>query len=564
MTATTAPVDAASPARTRRLPATMLARLVGSAAGGFAMWGAFPPRNLWWLAILGLALLYAALAVGHPRARVGALCGLVFGLCFWLPLLPWVGVYVGPLPWVALSVALAVYGAAFGALATVTMRLPVAPAWFAMWWIAVEWARSSFPFGGFPWGATAFGQVGSPLLSIAALGGVPLLGLAVALTAAGLAEVVRLVVTRGAQPWSSLLGPAAVAVICAVAGPVVAAAMWPSVHDADRPGPASSQIRVAAVQGNVPRLGLDFASQRRAVLDNHVRETLRLADAIRAGRVARPDVVLWPENASDIDPLENDDAATEITAASQAVGAPILVGTLILNDDGRPTNTVLVWDGDRGPVGRYDKHIVQPFGEYLPWRSFFRHFSSYADQAGNFRPGTGRSVLDVPVDGRTQPVPIGVSTCWEIAFDRSPRAAVDEGAQLLYVPTNNATFGRTQMTYQQLAMSQVRAVELGRSVVVAATTGVSAIVSPDGRVQQRSEFFTPAVLTAALTLRTQTTPAARLGVAPQVAIVVIAVAGFLVALARRTKLGKRLRRAPGADGDTPALTAEEIDDTPHP
>jgi apolipoprotein N-acyltransferase len=542
----------------------LLVRVGASAAGGFALWGAFPPRNLWWLAILGLALLYATLAVGRPGARVGALCGLVFGLCFWLPLLPWIGVYVGPLPWIALAVVLALYGAAFGAVATVTMRLPGAPLWFGVWWIAVEWARSSFPFGGFPWGATAFGQVGSPLLPVAALGGVPLLGLAVALTAAGLAEVVRLVVARDGRTRSSLVRPVAVAAMCAVAGPVVAGIMWPSVQDADRPGPASSRITVAAVQGNVPRLGLDFNAQRRAVLDNHIRETLRLADAIRAGRTARPDVVLWPENASDIDPIENDDAATEITAASQAVGAPILVGTLVIDDDGRPTNTVLVWDGDRGPVGRYDKHIIQPFGEYLPWRSFFRHLSSYADQAGDFRPGTGRSVLDVATDGRTQPVPIGVSTCWEIAFDRSPRAAVDEGAQLLYVPTNNATFGRTQMTYQQLAMSQVRAVELGRSVVVAATTGVSAIVAPDGRVQQQSQFFTPAVLTSELSLRTDTTPAARLGAGPQIAIVVIAISGFLVAIARRTKLRKRLRPASRVGDTAPAFTAEEIDDTPNP
>ena len=563
MIATTAHTPDRAPTRTRRPATSVLVRVGASAAGGFALWGAFPPRNLWWLAILGLALLYASLAVGRPRARVGALCGLVFGLCFWLPLLPWIGVYVGPLPWIALAVALALYGAGFGAVAAVTMRLPVAPLWFSVCWIAVEWARSSFPFGGFPWGATAFGQVGSPLLPVAALGGVPLLGLAVALTAAGIAEIVRLV-ARGAGAWSARVRPIAVAATCLVAGPVVAAVMWPSVHDADRTGPTSSRITVAAVQGNVPRLGLDFASQRRAVLDNHVRETLRLADAIRAGRVARPDVVLWPENASDIDPLENDDAATEITAASQAVGAPILVGTLIVNADGRPTNTVLVWDGDRGPVGRYDKHIVQPFGEYLPWRSFFRHFSSYADQAGNFRPGTGRSVLEAPVDGRSQPVPIGVSTCWEIAFDRSPRAAVDEGAQLLYVPTNNATFGRTQMTYQQLAMSQVRAVETGRSVVVAATTGVSAIVAPDGHLQQRTQFFTPAVLTADLTLRTDTTPAVRMGVAPQAAVVVIAVAGFLVALARRTRLRKRLRPADRAGATPGARTDEEIDDIPHP
>ena len=75
-------------------------------------------------------------------------------------------------------------------------------------------------------------------------------------------------------------------------------------------------VTVAAVQGNVPRLGLDFNAQRRAVLDNHVEQTLRLADEVHAGRAQQPQFVIWPENSSDIDPLANADARERIQSAA--------------------------------------------------------------------------------------------------------------------------------------------------------------------------------------------------------------------------------------------------------
>jgi apolipoprotein N-acyltransferase len=370
------------------------------------------------------------------------------------------------------------------------------------------------------------------MLSLASIGGAPLVSFAVALTGAALASVVTALLHRPVG-WR----PVGVAVVLAVLTPVIAAALWPSVTDRNT---SDDTIVVAAIQGNVPRLGLDFNDQRRAVLDNHVRETLRLADAVKAGEAPQPSIVLWPENASDIDPTANEDAAEEITAASAAVGAPILVGTLVRNPDGRPTNTVLVWDGRRGDGdqirGRYDKQIIQPFGEYLPWRSFFTHFSSYADQAGNFKAGTGPGVVEVETAGG-KTVTVGVSTCWEIAFDRSARKAVRSGAQFLSVPTNNATFGRTQMTYQQLAMSQLRAVEHGRAVVVAATSGVSAIIAPDGHTTSRSGFFEPATLEGSIALHTDNTIATEVGPWPERLAVLLGVCAFLVLLVPGIRFG---------------------------
>ena len=522
-------------------------RLIGAAAGGGLMFAAFPPRDLWFLAPVSLGILYAVLRVGRPRIRVGALTGLVYGLVFFVPLLPWIGEYVGPLPWLALAVIMALYLAAFGAVATVTMRLRWAPLWFAIAWTGVEAVRSSFPFGGFPWGRAAFSQTSGLLLPTASVVGVPGLSFLVALVGAGAASLVLAAVAArtGSWSWRRAAAAAAALIVPLIAGSVLLGTGAPGTH-------STSTLEVAAVQGNVPRLGLDFNAQRRAVLDNHVNETMELARQVQRGERRRPDLVLWPENASDIPPLQNEDAAAEIRTAVTIAGVPITVGTLMPNPDG-PTNSVLLWgltDGvaDQMPSDRYDKHIIQPFGEYLPWRDFFRHFSSYADRAGNFQAGTGPAILTA--DTPNGQVRVGVSTCWEVAFDRSPRQAVNDGAQFLYVPTNNATFGLTDMSSQQLAMSRVRAVETGRSVAVVSTSGLSALIRPDGSIITESGLFEPAILESPLDLRDGTTPAVWLGAWPERVALLALLAGFLYALCTTTSLemfagGSRLRSISG-------------------
>lgn len=518
------------------------ARLVGAALAGVGLYLAFPPLGLWLLTPVSLGVLYLCLTLGRPSARAAALTGFVYGLAFFTPLLPWIGVFVGALPWLALAVVQSLYLAGFGAMAAVTMRgaagetvRRTAPLWFALCWVAVEWLRSSFPFGGFPWGAAAFSQNQGFFLPAARWLGVPGLSFTVALTGAGVAALIVWAHSRTSRA-AALVAAACTAAPLALAGAAGTTAPSPT---------AGQTLQVAAVQGNVPRLGLDFNAQRRAVLDYHLRETLVLAEDVHAGRRPAPDLVLWPENASDISPLDNPDAAREIQAAVTAVGVPVVFGTLLYGAAGRPTNTVLVWQetgglADEAPSARYDKHIVQPFGEYLPWRSFFSLFSSYADRAGDFRAGSGPSAI--PVQTAQGQVLLGVATCWEVAFDRASRQGVRDGAQLLFVPTNNATFGHTDMTYQQLAMSQVRAVETGRAVAVAATSGVSALIDPHGRVLTNSEIFTPAILQATLPLRTDITLAVRLGPWPQLLAVLAAAVGCLAALRRETKFSIGNRR----------------------
>jgi len=524
----------------------VLWKSVAAILAGLLIFGSFPPRPFWFLAPVGIAVLVAVLRTGvrgerRQRLRGGFGYGFLAGLGFFLPLLPWTGIYVGPVPWLALSVTCSVYIGLFGVLTRLLTRLPGWPVWVALAWVSVEWVRSSFPFGGFPWGRLAFGQADGWFLSLAALGGAPLIGFVVAFVGCALvvlvqdlAPMVRRRIGAGASPaghrvWRGRTALIAVTVVALPAAGLLLRSALPAAGDGD------DLITVAAVQGSVPRLGLDFNAQRRAVLDNHVRRTIELADQVDAGEVRRPDVVIWPENSSDIDPLRNADAAEIITRASERIGAPILVGAVLVNSDRTTTNSVIVWDGADGPQQRHDKKIVQPFGEYLPMRSFFRLFSEYADRAGHFVPGDGDGTVEAAG------AQIGVATCYEVAFDRAFRDSLDSGAQLLTVPTNNATFGDSEMTYQQLAMSRVRAVEHGRALVVAATSGVSAIVTADGAIEQSSELFVPAALVSTLPLRSETTLATRLGGAPELLAVALTAGAVLFAVVLRRREAEQQR-----------------------
>ncbi|MEU6157915.1 apolipoprotein N-acyltransferase [Streptomyces sp. NPDC047130] len=509
---------------------------VAAALSGLLLYASFPPRTLWWLALPAFAVLGLTLRGRRWKPAFGL--GYLFGLGFLLPLLVWTGIEVGPGPWLALVAVEAVFLGLTAVGVAAVSRLPAWPLWAAAVWTAGEAARARFPFGGFPWGKIAFGQADGLFLPLAALGGTPLLGFAVVLSGFGLCEVLRQARSarsaRSAGRNGYVRRGAATAALLALLAPPAAALVARTAVDA---GAEDGTATVAVIQGNVPRLGLDFNAQRRAVLDYHVRETERLAERIEAGRAARPDLVLWPENSSDIDPFANADAAEVIDRAAKAVGAPIAVGGVV-ERDGKVYNEQILWDPEKGPVDTYDKRRTQPFGEYLPlrpligainetWTGMVRRDFSRGTEPGVFRMnGTG----------------VGLVTCYEAAFDWAVRDTVDAGAQMLSVPSNNATFGRSEMTYQQLAMSRVRAVEHGRTVTVPVTSGVSAVILPDGKVTGRTGMFVPGTLVQEVPLRSSSTPATALGTLPEWLLVALAAAGGGRAVARTV----RTRRS-GAD-----------------
>ncbi|HKN98866.1 MAG TPA: apolipoprotein N-acyltransferase, partial [Pseudonocardiaceae bacterium] len=385
--------------------ATLL-RLLASAGGGVLWYVSFPPRPVWWLALVAFALF--GLAVHGRRARAGFGYGVLFGLGFLLPLLHWTSLFVGDVAWLPLSAFEALVIGLGGAAIAVVLPLRGGPVWAALLWVADEALRSRAPFGGFPWAKVAFGQPDGPFVSLAAVGGTPLVGFAVTLVGFGLTTLA--LGLAGERRRRAIIGAC-----LAVALPTAAAlAWWPMVGTDPNAGTAV----VAAIQGNVPRLGLDFNAQRRAVLDDHVRETEKLAAQVAAGQKPRPQLVVWPENSSDIDPYANPDAFAEISQAAAAIKAPISVGAVVTSQGPRPKNTAILWEPGRGPVEQYVKRQLQPFGETMPARSFFRHFSADVDRAGNFVAGTKPAVFGMG------PAKVALDVCYEVAFDSTVRDSI--------------------------------------------------------------------------------------------------------------------------------------------
>jgi apolipoprotein N-acyltransferase len=505
-----APGTTASVPPAGRAPGDRLAaRLLTAVVAGLVLYAAFPPVG-WALVVpLGVALL--SVACSGVTVRRGALLGLAAGLGLFVPLLRWSGLEVGPFPWLLLATLQAAFLAPLGAALAVVQRLPVWPLWVAGLWTAQEALRSRQPFGGFPWGRLAFSQPDTVLTPLAALGGAPLVTYALAL----LGGVLALLGLHRTVRAAAAVGLAVVAVGAAsLAAPVG--------------GDDGERVRVAVVQGNVPRLGLDFNAQRAAVLANHVEATRQLAEDVRAGRELAPDLVVWPENSSDIDPFEDPPAYAEIDAAVKDIGVPVLIGAVLDGPGEEISNTGIVWDPQTGPGERYVKQHPVPFGEYIPLRSIARRISSQVDLVPrDFTHGTQVGVLDVG------PARIGDVICFEVAYDDLVRQAVDQGGRLIVVQTNNATFGRSPQTEQQLAMARLRAVEHGRTVVVAATSGISAVVLPDGTVAHRTGVFERDVTVQDVPLRDAKTPATTAGREVEAGLSLLGLVALGLAVPRR-------------------------------
>lgn len=477
---------------------------------------AFPPYDVWWLAPVAVTGMLAALdrgtRVGRPMLR-GALLGAVFGLAFFGLLTPWLRV-IGPDAWLLVVSLSAAFTALFGAGAALLFRLPGWPLWVACWWVGVEALRGRVPFGGFPWGRLGHSQADAPTAAWASVGGVPLLGFLLVLTGALLLVAVSAVVHRHLLR-SALTASAALAIV--VSGLAIPLAT------------GGRQITVAIVQGNVPRTGMDAFGQREAVLAAHLDATHQLAEDVRAGAVAAPDVVIWPENASDIDPALNADAFATIDDAVKDVGVPVLVGMVVEADGGeRVANQGTVWDPVTGPGESYIKQNLVPFGEFVPFRSTVEKFITRLDRIPrDFVAGDKPGVLDLG------PVTVADVICFDVSYDAAVRDAVAGGGELITVQTNNATYGRTGQVEQQWAMSRLRAVEHGRTVLVASTSGISGIVAPDGEVQAETPEFVQRVVVESVVARTDQTLATRVGAWPELVLSLLGLGAVVLAAVRR-------------------------------
>jgi apolipoprotein N-acyltransferase len=513
--------------------------LAVSLAAGLLLAAAFPPVGLWPLAFVSPALLVVALS---GRSLRGAFTvGLVFGLAFFFPLVAWV-VNLAWFAWVALAIASALIFAVFAVGQRLLLNLRWWPLAVAGWWVAAEAFRDRWPWGGFPWGRLAMSQAGVPTQGWAAIAGPPALTFAVALVGAALGWLLLTALTDAGRTRRRLLMPT-----LALAGSAALAAL-PAALTLD-PVPAGAKTAVvAAIQGNVPRarsLAAELNNVELEITANHATATDKLAAKVAAGQAARPDLVIWPENSTDIDPTLYPPAYDEIAGAAAEIGRPILVGAVLQNP---VRNAAVLWLPNKGPTSIYAKRRLVPFGEYVPFRSLISKITSLTQlQPTDFTPGDKTVVFNV---GQ---IKLGDVICYEVGFDDLVRSEVAAGANLLSVQSNDATFERegptTAESGQQLAMARIRAVEFDRTVVVASTTGYSAIVAPNGQLISRSGVWTQAELEARVPLLSYTTLSERLGAWPEWAIVAATALALGLAIGQAAARRRRTRSAalsPGA------------------
>lgn len=469
------------------------ASLLLAAASGPIMDAGFPGRGWWPMTYVGIALVLISLIGRRPRSAF--LVGFVAGLSFYLVHIEWASLFLGPLPMTALSVLESLFvalGAVGIALAyrwcgqlwhTPAGRLGILPLIVAGLWTAREAIMSTFPYGGFAWGRAALSQSQSPVADL-----FPWLGVS------GVSFVMVALVALAIEAVRVSTVPA-LARTTAVVAAITAVMVIPAF-----PVALEGTASIAAVQGN----------GKAAYFDQ--RET---GDLLAAQFEATEplfdddldlDMVVWPEGASDINPLESSYAASAFDYVSEELNAPLIAGA-ITERNGKIYNTALLWEAGEGATDFYDKKHPIPFGEYVPDREFWAPFAP--DLIGligrDYSPGTTDTVFDV--DG----IVAGLNICFDISDDAVMTAAVREGAQVLLAPTNNADFGRTDESVQQLEIARIRAIELGRSLVNISTVGTSAIIAPDGSTIDQLETYTAGTMVADVPLSTTITPASQAG-----------------------------------------------------
>jgi apolipoprotein N-acyltransferase len=494
--------------------------VIPSVVAGGLLALSLPPWGLWPLAFVGAGLLYWRLAGLRPRTRLWS--GWTAGLGCYVVGLWWTGSF----NWYGAAVLMVVEALSMGVAAMlvppVRGRIPAFVGAFTL----LEYVRMTWPFGGLPIGGVFLGQAGGPLLGTARLGGPLLLTAVVWIGGAGLGTLARALSSRkaGSWPlagahvgsWRRATAGAATMLVVVVFG--VGGALAPDG------GGAVGHVRVATVQGGGRRGVSDAQVNPATVFQAQLDATALIG---REDRGRPPALVLWPEDVVALPGLlAGSPQEATMAALAQSLHATVVAGVTETVSTTAFRNEAVAW-GPRGRiVGTYEKVHRVPFGEYVPYRSFFAHLANLTRVPLTAVPGHGDGLLRTPVG------PLGVMISYEVFFSDRSRPAVEAGARLLVVPTNTSSYASSQVPTQEVAADRVQAVEEGRDLVQAAPTGYSTVVNHRGAVLQRTVLGRRQVLVATVALRSGRTVFSRLGDWPMLVLAGLAlVAGWLLASA---------------------------------
>jgi apolipoprotein N-acyltransferase len=471
---------------------------------------ALPRSGIWPLIFVSVFLMIWSIRRVGFWAGYGI--GFVGGAAFYASQSVWMSAYLGPEPWLALAVLEGlICGFAMGAMALIwqnhqrnAFRLgiwdkPLLIAGLALAWVTREWLCGHLPYGGYQWSRLGQPVVGTVLERWAYWGGISAVSFAVA--AIAITFVVAIDTAQISSISKKLLKPRipSASTVLMIA-PALVALLVPIVTAVPN-GESSKTVKVAAVQGNA-NAGLFANPVPGSILAKHVRESKALSKGLRAKGL---DFVVWPENASDQNPLTNAFAALQVYQVSnQLLNAPLFLGTVTWQGE-NAYNSVLLFDPDQSKIAQYNKRRPVPFAEYVPDRPFW--FAIAPDLIGlinhGFSSGTRPGLFRVA--GTT----VGSLICFEIGIDDLSHDLVTGGAKLILSQANNSDFGHTDETFQQESLARLQAISTGRAVVHVSTVGVTELILPNGQVTQRIPAFKPGYVIGRLPLTGELTPAMR-------------------------------------------------------
>lgn len=455
----------------------------------FAFASSFEPLGWWFGAPLGYALFLRKLVSSSSTPKLYLQVFLFAFISAGVTLI-WAGKYVGLFPLFFLAL---LHGLFYLPLATLR-RYTGNILWFIPALLLIEEIRSRFPFSGFSWMRIAFSQADSPYLSIVSIGGVTLLSLWVLLISYLLTSLnVRKVLLM---------------VLIVLAPTFLSNSYSPT-----------EKISFAGIQGNTPSVGIGFNDRAQAVFNLHVSTTMDLISK-------PPDVIIWPENAIDVDPYTNLDVLEAIESVTAKFSAPLIAGAVTRNT-GQLENVSIMYGTGGEVVSVYSKQYLTPFGEYIPLRGIARIISSYVDGVSDFSSGER---VDIHRVNSTNIAPV---ICYELLSDSLVRNA-SQKSDALVVQTNSATFAGTSESAQQLAITRVRAVENAREIVSISTIGISAHIDINGDILSRTDEDVRAILEGELQGVSNRTLASRLGAAATPLTLVLSVFPLIVRRIRRS------------------------------
>lgn len=445
---------------------------------------ALPPWGWWPLAFVAFALFSRAL--DEPGRRPRAAHGAAFALGWFGPSVVWMLDFSLPGYVIALGLWAAFWAAAAAACPHGRRRWLALPAVVAL----AELVRWSWPFGGQPLSTVAMTQADAPLGPTVRLLGPLLLAALVAAVGVALDALAR----REGRALSVGLP-----VLAGVVVTVGLAAVAPQ-------GEATGTLDVALVQGGGPQRTHAADTDEREVFERHL-----VASDLVEGPV---DLVVWPENVINVEgPVEDQREGDELSALAAELDAPLVVGAVEGEDDGF-RNAALVVDSGGEFVDRFEKVRRVPFGEYVPFRSLVEPFAGDALPARDAIVGEGPAVIE------TEAGTLGVVISWEVFFANRARDAIANGGEVLLNPTNGSSYWLTIVQTQQVASSRLRAMETGRWVLQTAPTGLSALVTPDGDVIERTGVSEQAVVAGTVETRDGLTLYTRWGDGPMLVLAV--------------------------------------------